>query len=78
MEIPETRYATTADGVSSAYQVLGDGPLDVVLANSAFVSNVEMVWELFPYVARSGLRVEDSGEHELRGVPDHWSHRVVG
>ncbi|HXY72714.1 MAG TPA: alpha/beta hydrolase, partial [Actinomycetota bacterium] len=51
MEIPETRYATTADGVSIAYQVLGDGPLDIVFANSAWISNVEMVWELFPLVA---------------------------
>ncbi len=29
MEMPETRYAETADGVSIAYQVVGDGPPDV-------------------------------------------------
>jgi len=51
MDVPETRYTTTADGVSIAYQVLGEGPLDIVFANSAFVSNVEMAWEIFPYIA---------------------------
>lgn len=29
-ERPDTRYVTTADGVSLAYHVLGDGPLDLV------------------------------------------------
>jgi class 3 adenylate cyclase len=29
-------------------------------------------------VAGSGLRFESAGEHELRGVPDHWRlYRVV-
>jgi hypothetical protein len=30
VEIPETRYAKTADGVHIAYQVLGDGPVDLM------------------------------------------------
>ena len=30
METPETRYATTPDGISIAYQVVGDGPVDLV------------------------------------------------
>ena len=30
MEIPETRYAKTADDVYLAYQVVGEGPVDVV------------------------------------------------
>jgi class 3 adenylate cyclase len=30
-------------------------------------------------VAGSGLVFEDAGEHELKGVPDHWHlYRVVG
>jgi hypothetical protein len=29
-DAPETRYAKTGDGVHVAYQVFGDGPLDVV------------------------------------------------
>ena len=31
MEIPETRYAKTADGVHIAYQVIGEGPVDLVV-----------------------------------------------
>jgi len=40
---PETRYARSGD-VSIAYQVLGDGPFDLVFA-PGFVSNVEFGWE---------------------------------
>ncbi|MBI5104643.1 MAG: alpha/beta fold hydrolase, partial [Solirubrobacterales bacterium] len=42
---PATRYATTADGASIAFQVVGDGPRDVVLV-PGFVSNVEHAWEM--------------------------------
>ena len=45
VEIPETRYATTADGVSIAYQVIGEGAIDIVFVTSAFSSNVELAWE---------------------------------
>ena len=31
MARPAVRYATTADGLEIAYQVLGDGPLDFVI-----------------------------------------------
>ncbi len=41
---PKTRYAKSG-GVSIAYQVLGEGPLDVVFI-PGFVSNVEFWWEL--------------------------------
>jgi pimeloyl-ACP methyl ester carboxylesterase len=40
---PKTRYAISGD-VRVAYQVLGDGPRDLVLA-PGFVSNVELAWE---------------------------------
>jgi pimeloyl-ACP methyl ester carboxylesterase/class 3 adenylate cyclase len=40
--IPETRYAKSAD-VHIAYQVVGDGPFDLVFV-PGFVSNVEAVW----------------------------------
>jgi class 3 adenylate cyclase len=39
----ETRYARNGD-VHIAYQVLGDGPLDLVFV-PAFVSNLEVAWE---------------------------------
>ncbi len=34
MDTPETRYAKTADGVHIAYQVAGDGPVDLVVVAS--------------------------------------------
>lgn len=40
---PETRYARSGD-VSLAYQVVGDGPIDLVLFGT-FVSHVELIWE---------------------------------
>jgi class 3 adenylate cyclase len=40
---PETRYARSEDGYV-AYQVVGDGPLDLVHITS-WVSNVEVMWE---------------------------------
>ena len=44
MELPETRYARSGD-VSIAYQVLGDGPFDLVRV-PPFVSHVELAWEI--------------------------------
>jgi pimeloyl-ACP methyl ester carboxylesterase len=40
--VPETRYAKSGD-VHIAYQVLGDGPIDLVFV-PGFVSNVEETW----------------------------------
>lgn len=42
--MPETRYAES-DGVSIAYQVLGDGPIDMVMV-PGFGSHLERAWEL--------------------------------
>ncbi len=44
MDIPETRYAKTIDGVHIAYQVVGDGPVDLVFV-PPWVSDVEIQWE---------------------------------
>lgn len=41
---PRTRYAMSGDA-HIAYQVFGDGPIDVVFV-PGFVSNVEQIWEL--------------------------------
>ena len=41
--IPETRYAKSGD-VNIAYQVVGDGPIDLVFV-SGWVSHVEFAWE---------------------------------
>ena len=40
---PQTRYATSGD-VSIAYQVVGEGPRDLILA-PGFVSHAEVMWE---------------------------------
>jgi hypothetical protein len=40
MEAPKTRYATRSDGVSIAYQVMGEGPLNVVFC-AGFVSHLD-------------------------------------
>ncbi len=42
--LPETQYARSGD-VSVAYQVVGEGPFDVVLV-PGFVSHVELVWSI--------------------------------
>lgn len=41
--VPETRYAVV-DGQHVAYQVIGDGPLDLVFVTS-WVSHIEVQWE---------------------------------
>ena len=48
MDLPETRYARTADGVHIAYQVLGNGPVDFVYVGPWF-THVEYRWELPRY-----------------------------
>src|SRR5919204_932188 len=44
MDIPQIRYARTADKLNIAYQVLGDGPLDLVFVPQ-MVTNMEIFWE---------------------------------
>jgi class 3 adenylate cyclase/alpha-beta hydrolase superfamily lysophospholipase len=44
MDIPDTKYAKTADGVHIAYQVVGDGPLDLITVWGT-MSQVEVMWE---------------------------------
>jgi class 3 adenylate cyclase len=44
VDVPEPRYARSGD-LKIAYQVVGDGPLDVVMVPTNF-SNIELLWEL--------------------------------
>lgn len=44
MEVPQTRYATSVDGLSIAYQRFGDGDVDVVYLPGT-VAHLEMAWE---------------------------------
>jgi pimeloyl-ACP methyl ester carboxylesterase len=57
MTVPETRYARSGD-VVIAYQVLGEGPFDVVFVPGT-VSHVEVFWEAAGIAAL------------LRGVAEH-------
>ncbi len=43
MDKPETLYAKTVDGVHIAYQVFGEGPIDLVYV-SGWISNVDLNW----------------------------------
>ena len=43
VDVPKTRYADAGD-IDIAYQVLGDGPTDVVYV-PGWVSNIEVMWE---------------------------------
>ena len=40
---PETRYARTTDGTHVAFQVIGDGPVDLVVMRS-WHSNLDNEW----------------------------------
>jgi class 3 adenylate cyclase len=50
VDLPETRYTKTADGVFIAYQVLGDGPVDLVW-HIGWPGNLDVEWE-YPWSAR--------------------------
>ena len=41
---PQTRYAKTADGVHIAYQVVGEGPRDLVFA-PGLVNHLDFMWQ---------------------------------
>jgi pimeloyl-ACP methyl ester carboxylesterase/class 3 adenylate cyclase len=43
MMTPDTKYASSG-GINIAYQVIGDGPIDLVLV-PGWVSNIEVFWE---------------------------------
>ena len=46
---PEPRYVMTEDGVYIAYQVVGEGPVDISLEH-AWLGGLELMWE-DPYIA---------------------------
>jgi pimeloyl-ACP methyl ester carboxylesterase/class 3 adenylate cyclase len=74
--LPETRYATSGE-ISIAYQVVGEGPFDIVFI-PGFVSNVELGWNI---ASRAALYRELASFSRLiifdkRGTG--MSDRVVG
>ena len=44
MEIPETKYAKTVDGLHIAYQTVGDAPVDLVFV-MAWTTHIELMWK---------------------------------
>jgi len=54
IEVPDTRYAPLGDA-SIAYQVFGDGPLDVLLVPN-WVAHLEAMWEI-PGIAATMERI---------------------
>jgi pimeloyl-ACP methyl ester carboxylesterase len=45
--IPETHYVKAADGAYIAYQVMGEGPVDIVW-QFEWIGNVDTIWEHRP------------------------------
>lgn len=44
MDVPDVRYVQTDDGVNVAYQVFGEGAVDLVFV-WGWVSNVDLIWD---------------------------------
>src|SRR5688572_12591928 len=71
--LPETLYAPDSDGGYVAYQVLGNGPIDVVFLYSASF-HVELAWEVTAF-AKVFRRLGSFGrlirfDHRGRGMSD--------
>lgn len=49
VKIPQPRYVKTSDGAYIAYQVVGEGPVDISLQH-AWLGGLELMWEN-PYIA---------------------------
>ena len=74
MDIPETRYALTSDGIHIAYQTVGQGRGDLVFV-PGFVFNVEQTWQS-PQMARFASRLGNFARLMLfdrrgTGLSDH-------
>jgi class 3 adenylate cyclase len=68
-DIPETRYAKTDDGAHIAFQVVGDGPPDLVFVTTG-ASHLELVWDV-PAYGRVFRRLASFGRlilFEARGL----------
>ena len=85
MDVPETRYVTV-DGAEVAYQVLGEGPLDLVFHHG--MCHVDLQWDVAPEAAflralasfsrlilfdRRGTGASDRGSSDLLPTWEQWS-----
>jgi class 3 adenylate cyclase len=60
-DIPETRFAKLATGAQVAYQAVGDGPVDIIVARSTMFP-VELMWDE-PHLARFLERLSTFSRH---------------
>ena len=69
MNVPETRYAETADGVHIGYHVVGDGPIDILWLHS-FIGGLELLWEhpLIPVLTQKLNAFARVIRHDMRGT----------
>jgi pimeloyl-ACP methyl ester carboxylesterase len=69
MEVPETRYAVSGDGVHIVYHVAGDGPVDVLWLHS-FNGGLELQWEhpLIPELTAKLNTFARVIRHDMRGT----------
>jgi class 3 adenylate cyclase len=67
--IPETRFAKLADGAQVAYQAVGDGPIDIIVARMPNFP-VDLMWDE-PHLARFLERLSTFSRHiwfDPRGI----------
>jgi pimeloyl-ACP methyl ester carboxylesterase len=43
--MPDTNYVKTSDGIYIAYQIVGEGPVDVAIGFNSGESNVDLMWD---------------------------------
>ncbi len=66
---PKTKFATTGDGAHVAYQVVGDGPIDILVARTLYFP-IDSMWEE-PRMVRFLDRLSTFSRHiwfDLRGT----------
>ena len=63
VDVPTTQYAESRDGLCIAYQVLGEGPVDIALLPMSW-SNVELWWD-DPFIAGFFRRLGSLGRFIL-------------
>ena len=66
--VPKTRYAKSGE-LNIAYQIVGDGPFDLVYVAGWIFLVTSTVRDL---TSGSGLVFEDRGTRALKGVPRDW------
>jgi pimeloyl-ACP methyl ester carboxylesterase len=79
-DVPRTRYVESVDGLYIAYQVVGDGPLDLAWLPQTWF-NAELYWD-DPFTARFLRRLSSFGRLILfdkrgSGLSDPVAGRVI-